>query len=829
MADKIKKSDLFEEGLFDDAVKGGERLSKTIDDLQKGIVALMVTTKNKINVINPETYKDIEELNKQIQNSVVLIDQNNKVKKEALELQIKREKAAQEELKTEKLIRKEYEQESKAREKAAQEELKTEKLIRKEYEQESKAREKAAQQAQKQAKANQDLNSEYKKGVKQLSELKQQLKELEFTGRTNGKLYKALGQEFQVLNGKVRDAEEGVGEFQRNVGNYPKQLRDVTKALQGLTPGTAEFERLSKKAGELKDKIGDTKDAIKAFANESKLTTAKTLFGQIGRDLLDLDFKGAADKAKIFSSVVRSITFTEVISGIKNFGSALLNLAKAILLNPFTLLITAVVGLGVALFALKDKIKIIGDTFRFFEGIVTGSIDKLKEFSDWLGITSFKADELHKKTVDNALKQSKALQDRYDREIRYAKAAGKETVSIELKKQQAILETLKIQASEIYLNAIKQRRKLNEEELKQIEEIKQKAIEVYTEINLLKIEEVTKTKEENKKIIESNLERQKKDKEALLEWQKERNEINIEAHEETLKLQEELWKEAMAEADRLSQIEQDRIDRDKIRAEEARKKEQEELKDFQDKTFDLVKDSVSKQSELKQQALDRDITATQKNIDRQRELSDKGLANTLAFEEAKNAQLELRKEQEKQKEVKRQKALAFLKLVSGYAEKDPNNAIPKAIADIAIADLISGSFATGVEALQGEGTETSDSILARLSKNESVITAKATKENAGLPTAMNEGKVDEYFMNKYLPKVAIESGLTQRDTASNINSSLMLNQLMGVNNRLERLEKAIVNKKEQNVEWDKHGNLVIGEVEQGIKRTIKYMKSKPKL
>lgn len=61
-----------------------------------------------------------------------------------------------------------------------------------------------------------------------------------------------------------------------------------------------------------------------------------------------------------------------------------------------------------------------------------------------------------------------------------------------------------------------------------------------------------------------------------------------------------------------------------------------------------------------------------------------------------------------------------------------------------------GGFKDGVVGLEGEGSETSDSIPAWLSKGESVITAKATKENKHLLQWMNKtGKsAQEYFLGR---------------------------------------------------------------------------------
>ncbi len=56
-------------------------------------------------------------------------------------------------------------------------------------------------------------------------------------------------------------------------------------------------------------------------------------------------------------------------------------------------------------------------------------------------------------------------------------------------------------------------------------------------------------------------------------------------------------------------------------------------------------------------------------------------------------------------------------------------------------------FRKGVIDLQGEGTETSDSIMARLSKGESVMTAKETREYKPLFMAIREKRVDPVLMN----------------------------------------------------------------------------------
>ena len=60
------------------------------------------------------------------------------------------------------------------------------------------------------------------------------------------------------------------------------------------------------------------------------------------------------------------------------------------------------------------------------------------------------------------------------------------------------------------------------------------------------------------------------------------------------------------------------------------------------------------------------------------------------------------------------------------------------------------AFAKGVVDLKGEGTETSDSIFARLSKGESVVTAKATRQDKGLFEAANKLMLEDYIHANYV-------------------------------------------------------------------------------
>ena len=78
------------------------------------------------------------------------------------------------------------------------------------------------------------------------------------------------------------------------------------------------------------------------------------------------------------------------------------------------------------------------------------------------------------------------------------------------------------------------------------------------------------------------------------------------------------------------------------------------------------------------------------------------------------------------------------------------------------------TFAKGVVDLQGPGTETSDSIHARLSKGESVIPAKSTRKHKPIVRALVEDKLDKYMMEDYIPSM-IQNGNIAQSLVNNVN------------------------------------------------------------
>jgi hypothetical protein len=148
--------------------------------------------------------------------------------------------------------------------------------------------------------------------------------------------------------------------------------------------------------------------------------------------------------------------------------------------------------------------------------------------------------------------------------------------------------------------------------------------------------------------------------------------------------------------------------------------------------------------------------------------------------EAKQAEV---RRQQLRKQAIAEKANASFQLIIGTGTAVAKNLAnpPAIIAILALAaaqlSIIAATpipeFAKGVVGLQGAGTETSDSIHAKLSKGESVITAKATRANKDALTAMNNGEYEKFVAQKYImPALEVRREKQRNSFAENISRSM---------------------------------------------------------
>ena len=250
--------------------------------------------------------------------------------------------------------------------------------------------------------------------------------------------------------------------------------------------------------------------------------------------------------------------------------------------------------------------------------------------------------------------------------------------------------------------------------------------------------------------------------------------VNNAGAENVLSVEEQAAAIVLIEAERdklIEQAEQDHSDRifaiNKDLADKKRDLAQDELKEEEEKKeremrlFEAVANTtvqlIGMVSQAQQESYQRDLDNLQERLDQ-------GLISEEEYDKEKRNLLR------KQNEAAKQAAI-FQAIINTAVAVTAAAGVPVIGFALAILAGILGAaqialitsqqppaFAKGVVDLQGEGTGTSDSISAKLSKGESVITAKETSKHKGLLEAMNKGLAEKYIISNYV-KPALDSAM----------------------------------------------------------------------
>lgn len=281
---------------------------------------------------------------------------------------------------------------------------------------------------------------------------------------------------------------------------------------------------------------------------------------------------------------------------------------------------------------------------------------------------------------------------------------------------------------------------------------------------------------------------------------------------------DEAYEEQQRQAERTAEREEKERD-DALKREEERF---EQRKKFYESLAQAFEETFARENELVNEQIDKEIAAREEAIDRQLDLGEKASVDQLAFEKEQLAKAQLAREEQRKKELRQAKALAIAKAYIANLEQNQNSsqALSNAIRDSVLLEAVTLFAATGAENIPGPGTETSDSIIAALSKGESVVTAAATKRRPGLATAWNRGEEEEYIrqhMSDYMVKPnmseIMDGGLTLTD---------VVNTLEKVAEKVEKLEKTTRGKKEWHIDLTKTGDVIFAEVENGFTDIFRY-------
>ena len=229
------------------------------------------------------------------------------------------------------------------------------------------------------------------------------------------------------------------------------ELRDLKGQIAESTdPETMTV--LAERAGELKDQLKDANEQVNVFASGSKFEKVGNSFGAIKNDLMSMDFEGASEKAKVFAKNLGSINpkdlgkaFGGLMSTLKTVGGAFVKLGMQILANPLFLLVAVIVAIVAVVLIFLNKIGVLQKVIDFLMIPINALIQGLKDLGDWLGLTSYAADEnadrmakANEKTAESSKKRTEILGENYDQEIAMAKIAGEDTTQLELNKSRSL-------------------------------------------------------------------------------------------------------------------------------------------------------------------------------------------------------------------------------------------------------------------------------------------------------------------------------------------------------------------------------------------------------
>jgi hypothetical protein len=332
------------------------------------------------------------------------------------------------------------------------------------------------------------------------------------------------------------------------------------------------------------------------------------------------------------------------------------------------------------------------------------------------------------------------------------------------------------------------------------------------------------------------IEKRKEDLDAQKENDKKRIEETIFDEQIKIKELEKINNQYRIDLDRLNaQILEDKAKADEKEIEQTRlvnNKKAEIVAETVGKIASIVNDELDKQTEKQQKALDQQAENREKSLEQQRERALQGLKSTVGEETLLLAKEQLKREQlERKAQQKRQLINDVDAFTQAYIAnlKQPNanstDALLKAGADIGkfkvLQTVIGGLFSAldGTEDTgQGGNLDKDGGFLAKLHPNERVLTKE---QNAPL---LKMG-----VKNADLPDL-VALGVQAKNSFPNMMQSVRLNQTnKELVSEIRELKDIVKNKTEYRDFTDKHGNHVSSMIEKGMKRTITYTRSKPRI
>lgn len=393
---------------------------------------------------------------------------------------------------------------------------------------------------------NSDIGSEqYKQAIEDLEKLNDQLKEVTQTERQAAKA--------------AEDLAKSQEEAAKETGDLRKQFEKLEDELFMLAgqgkENTEEFRKLSIEAATLNKRI----DAVNQTLGGSSTERAEMGYAKLQESFKKLDFKGISQGFSILKTAIAATGVMLLVQGV------------TYLYENFDKLSQGSGGLAKALRFVGD---IITDILKVGEQM-------LNWITDTIGLTNQlerDMESMSKAAIDGFKASKEALGEQtaeMDRNIKVAKAMGKNTVEMEIEKQKAIIETNKQYL--LQLQQMSKTRAITEEERKLVKEAAKSIKDANAEIQ----------------IIEANANKEKEEKSKVAEEKRLAEQKRL--ADEALKAQQEgadrLWEEWLAEQKREEEYIKKRAEEERIILEEADAFQRKVLQEQEDDRFQKWKNA----------------------------------------------------------------------------------------------------------------------------------------------------------------------------------------------------------------------------------------------
>ena len=241
------------------------------------------------------------------------------------------------------------------------------------------------------------------------------------------------------------------------LGEMKAELKQIKSDLVNATD-PAEIERLSTRAGELNQKLKETNKTIKNFSTGSTVQKVGLQIGGIKDSLTNLDFSKASTQVTAFTGTLAKFKPADLTKGLGSLTSAagklgaqMLKMGLQLLVNPYFLLAAVIVGIVVAVVMLLKYFGVLEIVIKVMMAPLMLLIEGFKALTDMMGLTSYAADEnaeavkaAAEKSTEASKKRSEQIGNYYDQEIAMARAAGKDTVVLEIQKSKALEAQAKV-------------------------------------------------------------------------------------------------------------------------------------------------------------------------------------------------------------------------------------------------------------------------------------------------------------------------------------------------------------------------------------------------